>query len=176
MKLKRTIVALLTSLSIICVPASVCAETATPNEESISMHIISVEKMSDAEINAHNMLGNHETTGLTEINPITRGLSRPDTAWDLSTGDYSFSGSASNSDLYTNYYFTGYTKYQVQIKNYSNTTLTAKVKTFWSTKEELTVAPGYTVNAECSGFQIDDKAYILFQAPSDFSGWIRKLG
>ena len=100
----------------------------------------------------------------------------PTTKYNISTTTaYNFAGNSTSGNLYTNYYFFGYDKYYVQIKNYSDTTLTAKVKTFFSTKKTLTVKPGNTIYAEVSGFSTSSNVYILFEAPSDFAGWIKAL-
>ena len=179
MNLKMKIISTLAIFSMLCTPMSVAADASSPeNNEDINIRIISEEKMSDEEIQEYNAK-EHVNIGLTEQNStgiVPYGIGIPTTKYNISTTTaYNFAGSSTSGNLYTNYYFSGYEKYYVQIKNYSDTTLTAKVKTFFSTKKTLTVKPGNTIYAEVSGFSTSSNVYILFEAPSDFSGWIKAL-
>jgi hypothetical protein len=92
----------------------------------------------------------------------------------IDDGRYKFSGYAELSTLYTNYYFVGADEYWVKVTNHGTEDLTYKVKTRLKTYATRTVAPGDTDYAKVTGMTIESKIYILFYAPSDFSGYIEK--
>lgn len=109
----------------------------------------------------------------------TNGLSVPTSTWSLNTdGTYSFSGSASNSTLYTNYlfYFTGNHGVLVSCTNNSSSTLTVKWKkkgSVFGSVDSMTIEPGESGTMyNCESLSANAYYYLSFSAPSDFSGSI----
>lgn len=104
-----------------------------------------------------------------------RGTSKPTTVSPNGGGSsWSFSGTASNQDLYTEHYVTGKTSYDIQISNYRTADLKAYVyinNNLLSTKT-FTVPANGSLNGSVTGLSATDKVYIKFAAPCDFNGSI----
>lgn len=148
-KRKHRIIPMLFALALLLNVRNAWAGTET--EDDISIHTISTYKMSDTEIKEHFEERKDGNIGVSSIAPVQEdglvsyGQNIPKTQWDLSSGKYDFSGTATTVDLYTNYYFTGRTKYIAEIKNYSDEELTVKAKYGTIlTKETINIKPGYT--------------------------------
>lgn len=103
-----------------------------------------------------------------------RGISIPSKEWDVtSKGEYEFAGTSNYQDLYTNYLITGKDRYSVTVTNDSDSKLTVKVKTRWTTYSTNTIASNDTVIFDVEGMKDDTNIYILFEGSyQDFSGSI----
>lgn len=105
--------------------------------------------------------------------PITRDTSRPTQLWDISSR-YDFAGTSASQNMYTNYYFTGRTKYRVHVENDSDYTLRVRVKSFTWTYSDNDIPPHSNDSTYTVG-EISSKAeiYILFSGThQNFSGYI----
>lgn len=114
----------------------------------------------------------------TEITP--RGTGEPQTSAviNLRTQDMTFAGKADRSKLYTNNNFTGASSIRITVTNshdevltyyvYKNGTIDTRVKT-------ITVQPGYTVATSLSGLNSSSLYYLMFRAPSHFSGSVKRI-
>ncbi|WP_157076648.1 hypothetical protein [Sutcliffiella cohnii] len=87
-----------------------------------------------------------------------------------------FSGQAARSNLYTNKLFTGSSSYKIQMSNSYSTQLKVELykKGFWYDSLVTTyyVTPGYTRYGYPSGLDHSADYYLLFYAPSNFSGYV----
>jgi hypothetical protein len=104
--------------------------------------------------------------------------SEPKTEWNLSTkGKYSFSGSAKNNGLYTNYYFTGVDKVKIYVKNNGSSNFIVdfcKKNLLNTTVDERTVYKnGYTTYT-ISSLSKSKKYFLYFVPPCSFEGYIVK--
>ncbi|KYG90733.1 hypothetical protein A0U40_07100 [[Bacillus] sp. KCTC 13219] len=141
----------------------------------------------DADIKERNIISfdAQENIGVSDQPPIlvltdkvtTYGTDRPLSKWDLSTnGKYNFSGGASNSTLYTDYYFTGKNQVTLVIKNNSFSNFLdvglAEVSllggTVWGAQIGLGKTLTITIPVDSS-----KKYYLAFGAPSNFTGSIQ---
>ena len=107
--------------------------------------------------------------------------SKPSSIWDWTKGAYSFSGSASYEDLYTNYRFTNMTTANITVKNTASSgSVTVKLKSVepWykpdKTVSTATSPAGGTCTWSKDGLDSDKQYYIVFIAPCYFSGSISR--
>lgn len=113
-----------------------------------------------------------------EVTPY--GVLKPSSSsvWNLYTqGRYDFSGNATGSDLYTNYYLTGKSSVKIVITNHSSKNNLEvsfmQLNTFLDTTiKNYTVTPGATLTAYPPTISSSEKYYLLFKGPSNFSGYI----
>lgn len=119
-----------------------------------------------------------ETAGTTGI----KGTSKPSSTWNLATqGDLHFSGNTANTNLYTNYYFTGATSINVDTtvtKWYDVTIELWQYGLIWDTKLATTTVPvnPNSVNIWIiSGLSSSSKYYLKFLAPAYFTGYVTKV-
>ena len=117
--------------------------------------------------------GNIGETG--EIN----GQNRPTSVWDFSNSSlYYFDGSATYTDLYTNYLFTGTTNMGIYVTNESNSTLNFKVYKKTATiltdyaVASFSVSPNATAYKVASGLSSGSKYYIKFSCPCSVNGYV----
>lgn len=105
-----------------------------------------------------------------------RGASVPTKEWDISKkGTYRFEGYANNSPLYTQYYITGWTSYEVSVYNNWDkyvtqgfaygTTRGANVGVNFSCDTQTTTIEYFTCKS-------DSHFYLMFQQPADVEGYI----
>lgn len=106
----------------------------------------------------------------------TFGQSKPSRSWDWTKGEYTFSGEANTSVLYSNYSFTDANKLYIYVRNrHASKTLTVKLlKSQFGVDFSVSTIEIKPKNyAEWSVDVNSSKSYILkFSAPSDFSGKI----
>lgn len=112
-------------------------------------------------------------------NATVYGQTKPTKVWDWSKGSYSFNGIAGMSDLYSNYRFSNANRVEIYAENaHSSHVLTIKLLKVQTgidfSVSTVKIQPGeyktWSVSLN-SGSQ-----YILkFYAPSEFSGYIKKL-
>lgn len=111
-----------------------------------------------------------------EDNIAPFGINPPATAHNLKTqGRMNFSGVASGSTLYSNYYFIGKPEARIQIKN-NHASKDLKVRVYkknalYPTWERV-VYSGWTVNAHILNLDSNGLYYIKFDAPSNFTGYV----
>lgn len=119
---------------------------------------------------------NQNLIGVSYDEPLeysSRSTSIPSNYWDLSTqGTYSFSGSAQNLNLYTNYYFKGKTSYTVYIKNSRNSDLTVKLKDRFKTYGTIIVPANSSITKTITGVSSNAGVYLKFYSTCAFSGTI----
>lgn len=106
----------------------------------------------------------------------TYSLSKPGTAWNFADGAYWFSGRANQSDLYSNYYFTGASKVEIYVDNlHATKDLTVKLLKQQS-GVDFAVSTEKISAGEYKKWSVtidSSKNYILkFYAPSSFEGYI----
>ena len=111
-----------------------------------------------------------------------KGSSKPSSTWNLATqGDLHFSGNTANTDLYTNYYFTGATSINVDTtvtKWYDVTIELWRYGLIWDTKLATTtvaVNPNSVNIWILSGLNSSSKYYLKFLAPAYFTGYVTKV-
>lgn len=107
-------------------------------------------------------------------------ISKPTDTWNLaSSGAYSFSGTANVSTLYSNYYLTGASSVEISVTNYSSkNNLKVKLykKSAWFFSESsVTVPKSGKTTWTVTGLNSNTSYYLQFNAPSDFSGYIKKV-
>lgn len=174
MKIKKKIAVLVSLLLVSIMPISVMASPLPAEDENIKIEILEERALTPEEIENIKNAPNKGVSGAGDGSISTYGIGVPTKKWDINSGSYSFYGNAESTNLYTNYYFNGSTIYTVVIDNAGDSTFSAKVKTFFSTKRTLEVSPGTRKVAAISGFGTNDNVYILFYAPCHFSGYIKK--
>lgn len=107
----------------------------------------------------------------------TYSQNKPGTAWNLANnGVYWFSGYANQSDLYSNYYFTGASRVEIYVKNqHATKELTVKLLK-QQTGVDFSVSTEKIPAGEYKTWSVSidsSKNYILkFYAPSNFEGYI----
>ena len=103
------------------------------------------------------------------------GLNPPTIVWNIiSKGSYSFAGSATGSTLYTNYKFTGKSKYEVKVVNSHSKTLKIICRTSgWSSFRTISLSGKSTAYYTVSPSSSSTNWYIQFNAPSSFSGYVK---
>jgi len=103
------------------------------------------------------------------------GLNPPTTVWNIaSKGSYSFAGSATGSTLYTNYKFTGKSRYEVKVVNNHSKTLKIICRTSgWSSFRTISLSGKSTAYYTVSPSSSSTNWYIQFNAPSSFSGYVK---
>lgn len=105
----------------------------------------------------------------------TLGLGKPTKSHNLkSSGEMKFSGSAANSNLYTNKYFTGASSVSIEVRNFRD----GKLKYKLYKKGTIGAVGTFTLNAKQSQISVrnlDSKGqyYIKFYGPSNFSGSVK---
>lgn len=108
----------------------------------------------------------------------TYATSKPskENIWNIKTkGQYPFSGNATGSTLYTNYWLTGKTSYTVYtINNHSSkalkiTPVSSTGGIFKGTTVPANARQQYTFSVN----KTSEKIYLKFSAPSDFDGYIK---
>jgi hypothetical protein len=104
----------------------------------------------------------------------------PTSTWNLSTaGQYNLYGKASVSNLFTNYLFTGVSSARISCVNRSTTT-SLKVRLmrddpFVDTSvSTVTIPKNGTTTWTVTALSSTRKYYVKFEAPCDFTGYIRK--
>ena len=107
------------------------------------------------------------------------GTTIPKSLWNLNSNPYNFSGSASNSNLYSNYLLVGKTNVTVKVENKGSNTLTVLYKRHrWGIIPDETITTknipvGVTMTFTVSGLGISNDYYLQFNAPNNFSGCIK---
>lgn len=116
-----------------------------------------------------------------ELKPVmTRGTTPPTQEHRIFTGNLSFEGKSSYSNLYTNYYCTGSPWYNVTINNYrqGNQMLTVKAYNVVSSQTTTAFRAGTTIKkytmAGIGNVPVQGHFYLCFYAPVDVSGTIAK--
>lgn len=107
----------------------------------------------------------------------TYGIEKPESEWDLSKeGRYSFSGWCHDHYLYTDYLFTGASKVNIKVKNYSDEKITVKLlekKTLIDTSASTrTIEAGDTLEWSASSLNSKGYYYLQFSKGSTVSGYI----
>lgn len=131
-------------------------------------------------------------TGFTEYSDITSNSlsigiepydgAKPDSTWNLKTkGKYSIKGSASQSALYTLYYFTGVESMDITINNKGNREITVKVYKLINNSKVDLLRSKKTISANDKkswnvGTKNDAKYYIVFSAPCTVTGTVSNGG
>lgn len=97
------------------------------------------------------------------------------------SGKYTFAGKAEISKLYTNHFFTGKSSYEYRIENTGTEYL--KVKLYAAPSEDkawrdylvttVSVRGGIARGGFFDGLDPNMKYFIVFEAPSDFSGYVK---
>ncbi|MBR2892445.1 MAG: hypothetical protein IKB94_01195 [Clostridia bacterium] len=117
---------------------------------------------------------------LTERNSIITplGLAKPNYTWNWKDGTYHFSGEATQSDLYSNYYFTDAEKFRISIINNYSHSLTVKL---------LRSIPGIDFSASTETIPANEsktwevnvtkslKYCLKFYAACEFTGCIERI-
>ena len=136
------------------------------DEYDFGIELISVEKSTEEE--------KEEIKGLSGlVEEKTRGLSRPSQVWNVGTeGRCSFSGEASRSNLYSEYVFTGKSKYTYSVRNWHDEELTIKIKkdNLLGSTIETIIIPGNT--RKTYTITTSDDFYFVYYAPVDATGYI----
>lgn len=111
-----------------------------------------------------------DTDDNNSITPLGVGL--PTTTINIK-GKYSyFEGQAQNSNLYSNYYYTGSSTYGVVVTNKSSKPLKVQVRSSSKIYKTITVAANGFSGQTVTGMSANEKIYIVFHAPSHFIGHI----
>lgn len=111
----------------------------------------------------------------TEGGVSTLGLGKPTVSHNLkSSGEMKFSGTAANSDLYTNKYFTGASSVSIEVRNFRD----GKLKYKLYKKGKIGAVETFTLKSkqsQISARNLDPKGkyYIKFYGPSNFSGSVK---
>lgn len=105
-----------------------------------------------------------------------QGTSIPSSVWNIvNNGQYDFSGVSNYQVLYTNYKFTGKTKYTVRVTNNESSDLVVDAKSTLTTYSTMTVKPGHSVGFEVSVPSSTTEFYLRFDANRGyikFNGYI----
>lgn len=121
---------------------------------------------------------------LSEIieNPFiqTYGPDEPSKGWNLNTkGKYSFSGNAKNTNLYTNYYFTGASTVEIYVKNSGSRLLTVELKQKQLINlpiHYVDVSSGESTTYKVNSLDSSKRYFIFFKNPSgSFNGYIKRV-
>ena len=116
---------------------------------------------------------------------VTRGAYPPDIweVWNVADkGTYEFSGFAedySDTDLYTNYHFTGKTSYQVRIINTCSSDVTVTFSGWYTNYRVVTVPADSVRNYTISTMYCDEEItestiwYMRFSAPCEVEGYVK---
>lgn len=111
-------------------------------------------------------------------NPNIKGIDRPSSTWNVATkGQYDFSGSATGSTLYTNYKFTGATKYYVNVTNRRDGTLKVSYRNAsfpYSLRGYCNIGASRTGAFYADAASTSSAIFLEFAAPSSFRGYIKK--
>lgn len=120
---------------------------------------------------------NQDLIGVSYNEPLeysSRSTAIPSNYWDLKTqGTYNFSGYATGSSLYTNYYFKNKTSYTVYVENSGSTALKVQLKDRFKTYGTITVPANGSTTQTISGVSSNAGVYLKFYAPSNFTGYIK---
>lgn len=125
-----------------------------------------------------------ENIGVSPIEPIdpldnggisTKGTSIPSNVWNVAKkGEYKFSGTSNFYTLYSNYLFTGKTKYSWNCTNRNSSyTMNLKLKTRVKTYDETNIKPKHAVYATTTGLNKSTNYYLRFGTAASFVGSIR---
>lgn len=172
MRIQKSAIILVAIVSMIIYPLKVKANLI--DNEEIKVQIISEEALTDDEIKDLNEIADYGVKKINNSDITVYKTSVPTEGWDFSKGNCSFKGTATNTDLYTNYFVTGSSQYTVVIDNLGKESLTVNVKKTWGgTVRTMTIDPGARRVASISGFKVTDHMYLQFKVPCNVSGYIK---
>lgn len=171
--------ALIFTLTVTALPASVHAQTDGEENPNVSVTITPDDETSDEELPLENIgvspicpdiADNQEN----QIQPFS--IYYPTKVWNIkSKGKYSFSGSQSGDKVinYTNYKFKGKNNYTFKVTNKGPMALTVKAlrkgKTYATTK----ISRGKSATVQFSNIYATTEFWLSFQGVASFTGYVK---
>lgn len=141
----------------------------------LTLFLSSVTVFANVGVSEKNPMENSDTG----ISNNARSTRIPNNWWDLARlGQYDFSGSSRDVNLYTDYYFSGQESYYTHVMNESKTQyVTVYVKTRFKTYDSRKVTPASGAYFTTTGISKKAGIYLLFNnggfSSFTFSGYIK---
>lgn len=128
-----------------------------------------------ADVEKERLEDDSEQTNALLPGTMTRGSTVPTASWNvISLGKYDFSGSATQSSLYTNYKLCGSTSYLITVYNeYDSTSISGVVHGVQESDRTFTVAPLTTMVRVYNTSSKYDYIYLGFYPPVRVSGSVK---